>query len=69
MIYINLTALISCKIIFDGMRIPIVPIFVLSVKYTLDKCSNICSAIKCPLEITADDYFVASIGGVYTQWP
>ena len=33
-----------------------VPIFVLSVQY---------SAIKCPLEITADDYFVTSNGGAY----
>ena len=26
---------------------------------------SICSAIKCPLEITADDYFVISNGAVY----
>ena len=26
---------------------------------------SICSAIKCPLEITADDYFVTSNGAVY----
>ena len=26
---------------------------------------GICSAIKCPLEITADDYFVTSNGAVY----
>ena len=34
--------------------------FVLSVQYTLDRYSSICSAIKCPLEITADDYIVTS---------
>ena len=34
-------------------------------KYTLDRYCSICSAIKCPLEITADDYFVASNGVVY----
>ena len=39
--------------------------FVLSVQYTLDRYRNICSAIKCPLEITADDYFVTSNGAVY----
>ena len=27
--------------------------------------SSICSAIKCPLEITADDYFVTSNVAVY----
>ena len=42
------------------------PIFVLSVQYTLDRYRNICSAIKCPLETTADDYHVgASNGAVY----
>ena len=30
-----------------------------------DRYRSICSAIKCLLEITADDYFVASIGAVY----
>ena len=39
--------------------------FVLSVHYTLDRYRSICSAIKCPLEITADDYFVTSNGVVY----
>ena len=39
--------------------------FVLSVQYTLDRYRSICSAIKCPLEITADDYFVKSNGAVY----
>ena len=39
--------------------------FVLSVQYTLDIYRNICSAIKCSLEITADDYFVTSNGAVY----
>ena len=39
--------------------------FVLSVEYTLDRYRSICSAIKCPLEITADDYFVTSNGAVY----
>ena len=34
-------------------------------QYTLDRCRSICSAIKCPLEITADDYFVTSNGAVY----
>ena len=34
-------------------------------KYTLDRYRSICSAIKCPLEITADDYFVTSNGVVY----
>ena len=43
----------------------LVPIFVLSVQYTLDRYGGICSAIKCPLEITADDYFVTSNGAVY----
>ena len=35
------------------------------VQYTLDRYRSICSAIKCPLEITADDYFVALHGAVY----
>ena len=39
--------------------------FVLSVQYTLDRYRSICSAIKCPLKITADDYFVTSNGAVY----
>ena len=43
----------------------LVPIFVLSVQYTLDRYRSICSAIKCPLEITADDYFVTSNCAVY----
>ena len=43
------------------MKIPIV----LSVQYTLDRYRIICSAIKCSLESTADDYFVTSNGGVY----
>ena len=34
-------------------------------QYTLDRYRSICSAIKCPLEITADDYFVTSNGAVY----
>ena len=32
---------------------------------TCDRYRSICSAIKCPLEITADDYFVTSNGAVY----
>ena len=43
----------------------LVPICVLSVQYTWDRYRSICSAIKCPLEITADDYFVTSNGVVY----
>ena len=43
----------------------LVPMSVLSVQYTLDRYRSICSAIKCPLEITADDYFVTSNGAVY----
>ena len=43
----------------------LVPIFVLSVQYTLDRYRSICSAIKCPLAITANDYFVTSNGPVY----
>ena len=39
--------------------------FVLSVQNTLDIYHSICSAIKCLLEITADDYFVTSNGAVY----
>ena len=39
--------------------------FVLSVQYPLDRYRSICSAIKCPLVITADDYFVTSNGAVY----
>ena len=34
-------------------------------QYTLDRYRSICSAIKCSLEITADDYFVTSNGAVY----
>ena len=34
-------------------------------QYTLDRYRSICSAIKCPLEITADDYFVTSNEAVY----
>ena len=34
-------------------------------QYTLDRYRSICSAKKCPLEITADDYFVTSNGAVY----
>ena len=36
-----------------------------SVQYTWDRYRSICSAIKCLLEITADDYFVTSNGAVY----
>ena len=43
----------------------VVPIFVLLAQYTLDRYRSICSAIKCPFEITADDYFVTSNGAVY----
>ena len=39
--------------------------FVLLVQYTLDRYCSSCSAIKCPLEITADDYFVTLNGAVY----
>ena len=38
-------------------------------QYTLDRYRNIGSAIKCPLEITADDYFVTSNGAVYDGVP
>ena len=41
------------------------PIFVLSVQYTWDRYRSICSAIKCQLEITADDYFLTYNGVVY----
>ena len=34
-------------------------------QYTWDGYRSICSAIKCTLEITADDYFVTSNGAVY----
>ena len=34
-------------------------------QYTLDRYRSTCSAIKCLLEITADDYFVTSNGAVY----
>ena len=37
----------------------------MSVQYTLDRYRSICSAIKFPLEITADNYFVISNGAVY----
>ena len=43
----------------------LVPIFALSVQYTWDRYHSICSAIKCPLEIAADDYFVTSNSAVY----
>ena len=43
----------------------VVPIFVLSVQYTLDRYRSIRSAIKCPYKITADDYFVSSKSEVY----
>ena len=33
--------------------------------YFQDRYRSICSAIKCPLEITADDYFVSSNSAVY----
>ena len=49
------------NLVFVGL----VPIFVLSVQYTLDKYRSICSTIKCPLEITVDDYFVTSNCVVY----
>ena len=39
--------------------------FVLSVQCTLDRYRSVCSAIKCPLDITADDYFVTSNDAVY----
>ena len=32
---------------------------------TWDRYHSICSAIKCPLEITADNYFVTSNGAFY----
>ena len=41
------------------------PILVLSVQYTWDIYRSNCSAIKCTLETTADDYFVSSNGAVY----
>ena len=47
------------------MKYPFGTMFVLSVEYTLDRYRSTCSAIKCPLEITADDYFVTSNGAVY----
>ena len=66
---INLTALISCKnkeLSFCwNENTCLVPIFVLSVKYTLGRYRSICSAIKCPLEITADYCCVTSNGAVY----
>ena len=34
-------------------------------QYSWDRYRSICSAIKCPLEITADDYFVTSNAAVY----
>ena len=34
-------------------------------QYTPDRYRSICSAIKCPLEIKADDYFKTSNGAVY----
>ena len=43
------------------MKIPVYYPFL----YCLDRYRSICSAIKCPLEITADDYFVTSNGAVY----
>ena len=65
---INLTALISCKKLTYfcwNENTCLVPIFVLSVQYSLDRYRSICSAIECPLEITADDCFVTSNGAVY----
>ena len=48
------------------MKIPVsYPFLYCQCKYTLDRYCSICSAIKCPLEITADDYFVTSNGVVY----
>ena len=40
-------------------------IFVLPVQYNWDIYHSICSAIKCQLEITAEDYFVTSNGAIY----
>ena len=34
-------------------------------QYIFDRYRSICSALKRPLVITADDYFVASNGAVY----
>ena len=34
-------------------------------QYTWDTHRRICSAIKCTLEITADDYFATSNGAIY----
>ena len=34
-------------------------------QYTCDRYGSICSAIKCTLETTAEDYFVTSNGAVY----
>ena len=35
--------------------------FILSVQYTWGRYTCICSSIKCPLEITAEDYLVEGI--------
>ena len=43
----------------------VVPICTVGEFLTVDRYRSICSAIKCPLEITADDYFVALNGAVY----
>ena len=34
-------------------------------KFDIARLTCICSAMKCPLEFTADDYFVTSNGAVY----
>ena len=66
---INLTALVSCKNKYLSFcwkeNTRFVPIFVLSVQCNWDRYRSICSAIKCPLEITVDDYFVTSNGVVH----
>ena len=55
---------INTLVFFLNENTRLVPIFVLSVKYTLDRIRSVCSAIKCPLEITADDYIITSNGAV-----
>ena len=69
MIIINVTALISCKnkknLVFVGMKNPFSNHFCTVSEITLDRYRSSCSAIKCPLEITADDYFVTSNDVVY----
>ena len=48
------------------MKIPVqYPFLYCQCKYTWDRYRSICSAIKCPLENTADDYFVTSNGEDY----